>query len=127
MASQLKRELSNLNTDMKFAKPRDKAHELKRQSGSGQKLRVYLPTAPRTSGSGPHQKPTRIGGLQRFEVGLAAVDRGFIQQTNKHRCCQFHVPKPTRVDLGTNIESHYCLPKCKPAIGKKLNVQFSNS
>ena len=112
---------------MKFAKPRDKAHELKRQSGSGQKLRVYLPTAPRTSGSGPHQKPTGIGGLQRFEVGLAAVDRGFIQQTNKHRCCQFHVPKPTRVDLGTNIESHYCLPKCKPAIGKKLNVQFSNS
>ena len=61
MLSQLKRELSNLNTDMKFAKPRDKAHELKRQSGSGQKLRVYLPTAPRTSGSGPHQKPTGMG------------------------------------------------------------------
>ena len=46
---------------MKFAKPRDKAHELKRQSGSGQKLRVYLPTAPRTSGPGPHQKPTGMG------------------------------------------------------------------
>ena len=61
MASQLKRELSNLNTDMKFAKPRDKAHELKRKSGSGQKLRVYLPTAPRTSGPGPHQKPTGMG------------------------------------------------------------------